>query len=204
VPEDADRIRQVLATQAELELAGAAEPDGALVAVQTYLQRQAPIDVVVPFAPRLAEAIGRSANATRITRDFQRLLALVKAVTILRLRHRGRNADGRLVAAIEDYATVFDLVGHMYEASLTGATEEVRKVVAAVQALRAEGVERVTYNAVAGHVGLYRQQVKRLAGVAIEHDWLVNRESRRGHPADLDVGEPLPERTGLPTPDDLL
>jgi hypothetical protein len=203
VPEEADRIRQVLATQAELELASAAEPNGALVAYQAYLQRLTPIDVLVPFARELAEAVGRSANAPRILRDFQRLLALVKAVAILRHRHRVRNADGRLVAIIEDYEAIFDLVDPMYAATLTGATEQVRQVVNAVRALRAEGAERVTYSAVAKRTGLHVEQVKRIARIAIAHDWLANREERKHKPADLEPGEPLPERMGLPTPDEL-
>jgi hypothetical protein len=134
VPEDADQIRQALKAQAVLELHGGAEPDQALVAFQAYLQRLAPIDVVVPFVPVLAEAVGRSANATRILRDFARLLALVKAVALLRQAHRERNAAGRIVATVADYAAVFDLVGAMYSAGLSGASEPVRAVVAAVVA----------------------------------------------------------------------
>jgi hypothetical protein len=203
VPEDVEKIRHALRTQAELELHGGAEPDAALVAYQAYLQRLAPIDVVAPFAPALAEAVGRSANATRILRDFARLLSLIKAVALLRHAHRERDDAGRIVATIADYATVFGLVGPMYDASLSGATEPVRAVVAAVAALAGSGVRPVTYNQVAERVGLHREQVRRLARIAIAHDWLVNRSDGRHKPADLDVGEPLPERAGLPTPEEL-
>jgi len=202
VPEDVAQVRSALETQAELELHGAQEPDPALVALQAYLQRLAPWNVVVPFVHELSKAIGRSANATRIQRDFQRLLSLIKAVAILRHHHRVRRADGRLVATVDDYAVVYRLVGPMYEATLTGVTDQIRAVVDAVRELRDQGVKRVTYSAVAKVVGLHREQVKRLAKRAIDHDWLVNRAGPH-QPADLDVGEPLPTSVGLPTPEEL-
>jgi len=201
VPEDVNRIQAALATQAELEVNGATKVDPVLVAYQAYLQSLAPIDVIVPFAPQLAEEIGKSANATRILRDFQRLLALIKSVTILRIRHRERNADGRLIATIDDYAVVYELVAEMYEASLTGATEQVRAVVEAVASLRADGVERVTYSKVAERVGLHPEQVKRLAKIALKHGWLLNSEDKKHRPANLSVGDPIPEATGLPAPE---
>jgi hypothetical protein len=202
VPEDADKIREALRAQAELELGEPPEPDRALVAFQALLQAQAPWEVEVPFVRELAEAVGRSANATRILRDFQRLLSLVKAVALLRHRHRDRLPNGRVVATIQDYDAIYRLVGPMYEASLSGATEQVRAVVGTVRELRAAGVPRVTYSAVARRLGLHPEQVKRWARVALDHDWLVNRAERPHQPADLDLGEPLPERTGLPEPSD--
>ena len=202
VPEDGQRIRDALAAQAELEINGPVEADAALICYQAYVQRWAPWDVVVPFAQELADAIARSTNATRIMRDYQRVLALIKGVALLRHRHRSRWADGRLVATIEDYATVYRLVGAMYEASV-GASEQVRAVVQAVADLRAAGAERVTYSALAQKLNLHREQVKRLAKLAMRRGWLVNNESRPHQPADLEVGEPLPERYGLPRPEEL-
>src|SRR5262249_25425322 len=95
VPNDAQRLRDALKTQAELELRPATEPDPALIAFQGVLQHMAPIDVIVPFAPELANAISGAVNAPRILRDFQRLLSFIKGVTIIRHRHRERGEDGR-------------------------------------------------------------------------------------------------------------
>ena len=176
ISEDAARIRELLATAAANELDGcAAEPDAALVAYQALLQRLAPLDVVVPFVQQLSEAVGREAVAPRIQRDFQRLLSLIKAVAILRYSHRERDARGRIVATLDDYATVFDLVAEMYEASLTNVIPALRQVVAAVAHLHDAGV-RVTYTAIAKHTELHPEQVKRQVRIAIAHDWLVNRE----------------------------
>lgn len=201
VPDDNDQIRQALATQGAIEIDGTGAPDGALLAYQGLLQGLAPWDVVVPFAPQLAEVIGRSPSAPRILRDYQRLLSLVKTVAVLRHTHRGRDESGRLVAEVEDYATIFDLVGDMYQSSVSGgASAAVRATVAAVARLRAEGVERITMTELAGKLRLTHQATSKRVATARRLRWLVNQETRRGHPADLDIGEPLPDVSGLPAP----
>ena len=59
VPDGLEQIQAALKAQADIELAGVAEPDPALIAYQSYLQAQAPWEVLVPFAVKLAEEIGR-------------------------------------------------------------------------------------------------------------------------------------------------
>ncbi len=201
VPDDSEHVRQALRVQAGIELDGASEPNADLIAYQAYLQSMAPWDVVVPFARELSEAIGRSASAPRILRDFQRLLSLVKAVTVLRHPHRARDAKGRLVADIDDYRAVFDLMGDMYEASSTGASKAVRAVVGAVAALRAEGQSPVSVTMTANKLGLNKGSVSRCVRVALREGWLCNTEIKKGRPADLIIGEPLPDRAGLPDPE---
>ena len=90
-----DKIGAALLAQADLELKGATAPDEALIAFQGYLQALAPWEVTVPFIRVLATEIGRKATATRIMRDFARLISLVKSVAIIRHRHRLRNNAGR-------------------------------------------------------------------------------------------------------------
>jgi hypothetical protein len=204
VPDDAERVRGVLQGQAQLELEPPAEAPHELVAFQAYLQRLAPWDVVVPFAQPLASLIARGPVVPRLQRDFARLLSLIKAAAILRHRHRQRDSRGRLVAELEDYATVRDLVADLYEATVTGATETVRAVVRAVQEAREEGVDRVSYSEVARRLGLHHQQVRRAVEVAERHGWLENRaRGRSGAAADLVLGEPLPDRVGLPTAEEV-
>lgn len=120
---------------------------------------------------------------------------------MLRHRQRDRQAN-RLVASLDDYRTVYGLVGPMYEATVTGATEQVRQVVQTVGEIRTAG-QKATYSALAARTGLHVEQVKRLASMAIRHGWLTNDETRKNHPADLAVGEPLPKRAGLPTSEEL-
>src|SRR5262249_33395089 len=147
VPEDIKRLQQALATQAQLEIKPPAEPSAALIAYQALLQRSAPIDVIVPFAPILAEEIAKSASAARILRDFQRLISLIKAVAILRIPHRTRDTAGRLVATVEDYEAVVNLVGEMYETTISQTSKSVRAVVDTVAVMETKSVATITYNA---------------------------------------------------------
>ncbi|GBD30977.1 hypothetical protein HRbin32_02093 [bacterium HR32] len=205
VPDDEARLREILEAQGELEEQGAAGPDEALRAYQAYLQHLSPWDVVVPYARALARLLARSIVGPRVLRDFQRLLALVKAAAVLRHGHRQRDARGRLVADLEDYATVRELVDDMYATTAAGgATDLVRAVVRAVREAKDEGVERVTYGEVARRLGLRREQVRRAAEVALRAGWLINRSAdRKGAWATLEPGDPPPERAGLPLAEDV-
>src|SRR5262249_47062236 len=111
VPEDIRKIRAALKTQARLSNAPVPEPDPALVAFQAFLQLGAPWDVSVPYLDQLAEHIGHSASASRVLRDFARLVSFIKAVALLRHTMRDRDATGRIVATLDDYDTVRALVG---------------------------------------------------------------------------------------------
>jgi hypothetical protein len=173
VPDDANQMRAALAAQGALEEDGSPEPDAALIAYQTYLQAAAPWDVVVPFARILGHLIGATHTANRVLRDFQRLLALVKAVTILRHPHRLRDAHGRLVADIADYATVRNLVGPIYAATVANGSQAVRDTVQAVAALRAT-VDEPSALDVANHLGVHKATATRRITKAIAEGWLVN------------------------------
>src|SRR5579884_1993662 len=186
VPDDQDSIRAALAAQAAVEVAGAAEPDPALVAAQAYLQRLAPWDVVVPYAGELAALIGRSPAAPRIKRDFARLLSLIKAHAVLCHGQRSRDASGRLVASAEDYATVYELMGDVYAQSASGASLRIREVVEAVRELRGGTAVRIT--AVAARLGINKMAASRRVNAALRAGYLVNNENRRGQPASLDLG----------------
>jgi hypothetical protein len=204
LPEDPARIREILTALGVQEEDGPPpDPDPALLAFQGYLQRLAPWDVKVPFAAALARLVSKSAAAPRVLRDFQRLLALIKAAAVLRHRHRQRDASGRLLAELADYEMVFSLMADVYRESVTGLTEAIKRVVEAVGRLD-KGLG-VSYAEVARETGLWREQVKRAAERAVKAGWLIDlRDPRqKGAPACLRLGEPLPEIEGLPTPEQL-
>ncbi len=192
-----DQIKTALDTQADIELEDTSDPDPQLIAFQEFLQLLAPWQVVVPYVRELAAEIGKKATAPRIMRDFARLISLVKAGAIMRHRHRGRDTRGRVMATLEDYGFVYDLVAPMYESSLTGASQSVREAVQAVADLG----EGVTAAVVARHLQINKATAWRRAKVAINQGWLINAESRKSYPAILKLGDPLPEREGLPTPE---
>uniref|UniRef100_A0A7V4G940 MarR family transcriptional regulator n=1 Tax=Desulfobacca acetoxidans TaxID=60893 RepID=A0A7V4G940_9BACT len=202
VDDSREKIAAALEAQAEVELNGAAPPDEALIAFQGFLQAQAPWDVVIPFVKTLAPLIAQRAAGPRIMRDFARLLSLVKSVTVLRQAHRQRDTKGRLVATIEDYVAIFNLVGPMYEATLTGASKELRETVKTIGEMLDKG-ELITATTLAARLNIDRSTASRRVNAAIKRGWVVNKETKRGHPWDLHTGEPLPDQGGLPAPDEV-
>ena len=132
------------------------------------------------------------------------MLSLIKSVAVLRHRHRQRDEQGRLVAELEDYKTVFELVADMYAATTTGASKAVRKAVNAVQELKAEDPTlQITYSVLGKKLGVHRDIARDDADTALRLGWLVNNETRQRHTADLVIGEPMPPETGLPSPETL-
>ena len=204
VPDDQKQIQAALMAQANIELHGSAAPSDSLIAFQGLLQAKAPWDVLVPFADKLAEAISKSPAAPRIMRDFARILSLIKSVCLLRHRHRSKDDKGRLVALVEDYRTVYVLVGDMYTGSVTGASKKLRSVVSAVADLRDAGAEGVSVTDVAKHLGMNKMTASRHVGNAFKGGWLVDKlEGKHKNLKDLDLGESLPPADGLPSPDAL-
>ena len=204
IPDDQNQIRAALSAQANLELHGGIEPCEELIAFQELLQCQAPFDVMVPFADKLAEAIGRRPQAARINRDYARLLSLIKAVAVLRNPRRQRDNTGKIVADIADYETVYELVSDMFEASVTGASETVREIVGAVGELTGLGKETVTVTDLANQLRISKPAASGRARKAIAGGWLVNLEDRPRRPFKLVTGDPLPDGAGLPSPAELL
>jgi biotin operon repressor len=198
-----EQIQAALMTQAQLELEGAVDPDPALIAFQALLQVKAPWDAVVPFADKLSKRIGQLLQASRINRDFARLLSLIKAVAIVRSEQRELDRLQRVIATLDDYATVYALVNKIYETSVTKVSDKVRGLVAAVEELKQRRTSPISQSEVARHLGVSRQAVNHVVRVAINQGWLVNAETKKGYPANLDLGEPLPESLGLPKPEEL-
>jgi hypothetical protein len=192
-------IRTALEAQANNELLGVGDPDPALIAFQEYLQALAPWEVTIPFVGELAAGIGKQASAPRILRDFARLNSLIKSVAVLRHSHRKLDSKGRIIAEIEDYQVVYDLVGQMYETTITGASIAVREVVQAVFEIG----ENCTAADLASHLTVNKSTAWRRARAAIRNGWLINTETRKGYPASLKLGDQLPEKIGLPSPERL-
>ena len=203
VPDDHSQISNALSMQAVLELAGGTpDPPASLMAAQTYLQALAPWDVIVPFANELAVHLSSQPLETRVVRDFARLLSLIKACTVIRQARRARDVRQRLVADLEDYATVFDLVAEVYKAS-NGASRKVREVVQVVAEHLAKGHQYASQSDIRAASGLSKASVSRRVSDAKSGKWLLDDESRAGHPAKLRLGEALPSECGLPMPEEL-
>lgn len=151
-----------------------------------------PTAVTIPFASSLADAA--FAGSVRIRRDFRKLLTLIKAHAILHQISRERAEDGKIVATLDDYSAVrtltLDLMGEAAESSVSAT---LRETVNGVAKLIDEGRECVSVTQLAAELSIDKSSASRRVEDAIRGGYLVNPEDRRGHPARLILGDPLPE-----------
>jgi len=155
--------------------------------------------VTIPFAATLARTI--PPKAVRLRRDFPGVLSLVRAHALLHQANRDTDAQGRIIATLDDYAAVRELVADLV-AEGVGATvpATIRETVAAVAEITQGRDEPASLAEVAKRLGLDKSAASRRVRAAVEHGYLVNLEDRKGKPARLVIGEPLPEETDiLPT-----
>jgi len=167
-------------------------------ALQTWIGAQ-DNRVTIPFAPALADLV--PPVAVRLRRDFSTVLNLVKAHAVLHQQTRELDDAGRIVATVEDYGVVRDLIADLV-ADEVGATvpATVVETVTAVDELAVAHKTGVTYLQLGERLGLDKSAARRRAKVATSRGYLTNLEDKRGQPARLVVGEPLPgEVTILPT-----
>jgi hypothetical protein len=146
--------------------------------------------VAIPYAHELAKAI--PPVAVRLRRDFGSLLALGRAHTVLHQATRDRDERGRILATLDDYEVVRDLVADLVAEGVEATVRPtVRATVAAVSDLAGEN--GVTQAAVARRLKLDKSAAKRRVDQALLAGYVRNLEERKGRPARLVVGDPLPE-----------
>lgn len=158
-----------------------------------------PTAVAVPFAADLAALI--PPVAVRLRRDFPAVLSLIRAHALLHQARRQRDADGRLLATLDDYAAVRELVADLVaEAAEQTVPQTVRETVAVVAVLVATTGTHTTVTAVAATLKLDKSAALRRVRVAIDRGYLRNLEDKRGRPARIVLGDALPQEvTVLPT-----
>lgn len=202
-PEATKAILESLARAAE---GRATEPDLSEFHALDRLIACGELGVVIPFAGLISQASDPS--ATRIRRDFRSVLGLVEAHALLHHSHRERDFHGQVIAELDDYAAVYELVADLLAYSSGRAIPaQIRETVEAVDYLQHEaGVpgEAVRLAEIAAHLGIHRSTVSRRVKGAIKLDLLQEVETQHGGPRQIKVGEPLPEDRGvLPSPDGL-
>ena len=160
--------------------------------------------VVLPYAEALSRAT--PAVAVRQRRDFGQLLMLVKAHALLHRASRGSDTEGRVIARIEDYEAVRELVADLFgEVAGAEVAPAVRETVDAVTKLVAEKpADTVAVVDIAEELKLDKGAASRRVRAAIQAGYLENLEPRKGRRSRIVLGEPLPERLELlPMPEAL-
>jgi hypothetical protein len=148
--------------------------------------------VTVPYAKKLAKLV--PPVAVRLRRDFGALLNLIRAHALLHQATRERDAEGRIVATIEDYAIVRELVADLVSEGIEATVPEtVRDTVEAVKRLReASSGEPVTVVELARELKLDRSAVSRRVRNAKDRGYLRDLEENPRKPSRLVLGDTLP------------
>ena len=100
--------------------------------------------------------------------------------------------DGQVIASLEDYRIVRDLVFDLISDAVdTTVPRTMRETVAAVGA-EVEIEPETSYSKVARRLNLDKSAGKRRVDAAIAKGYVRNNETGRGKPARLVLGDPLP------------
>ena len=159
--------------------------------------------VFVPYAGQLAATI--PPVAVRLRRDFGALLSLIRAHAILHQASRERDSEGRILAALEDYARVRELVADLVSEGLEATVlATVRETVEMVERLRDETEKDVTIAALAEELELDKSAAWRRVRSAMDRGYVESKEDRKGRPAKLVIADALPDDIEiLPAPERL-
>ena len=202
VTDTQEQTRAVLAALAEE--AGEATPDLATWhALQVWLE-SAEHRIWIPYAKKLAELI--PPVAVRLRRDFGALLNLIRSHALLHQATRERDAEGRIIATIEDYARVRELVADLVSEGIeVTVPKTVRETVEAVKRLREDSNgEPVTVTELARELKLDRSAVSRRARNAKDRGYLRDLEENQRKASRLVLGDDLPDDLQiLPKPEEV-
>jgi hypothetical protein len=202
VTDTQDQTRAVMAALAE-EADKAALNFESWHAFQVWLEG-AEHRVWIPYAKILADLI--PPVAVRLRRDFGALLNLIRAHALLHQASRDRDAEGRIVATIEDYAAVRELVADLVSEGIeVTVPKTVRETVEAVKRLREDSNgEPVTVVELARELKLDRSAVSRRVRNAKDRGYLRDLEENLRKPSRLVLGDDLPDDVQiLPKPEDV-
>ncbi len=167
----------------------------AWIALQQWIAR-GEHRVEIPFAPALAERI--PPVAVRLRRDFGHLLNLIRAHAILHQATRERDAAGCILATLEDYKTVRELLADVLSEGVEATVAPaIRETVEAIGRILVAGSDEVSIARLAQVLGLDKSAASRRAASAVQQGFLRNLEDRKGRPARLQLGEPLPESVSI-------
>jgi hypothetical protein len=160
--------------------------------------------VTIPYASALADMV--PPLAVRLRRDFGALLSLIRAHALLHQATRERDERGRIVATVDDYAAVRELVSDLVSEGIEATVpKSVREAVHAVARLHAqEDSQPAAVVQVAKELKLDRSAASRRVRSAKDRGFLRDLEDNPRKPSRLVPGDPLPEDLEiLPRPQSL-
>ena len=160
--------------------------------------------MVIPYAEELARQI--PPVAVRLRRDFMAVLNLIRSHALLHQASRSRNKDGYIIADLDDYAAVRDLVSDAVSDGVGAiVAASVRETVQGVSKLIDQGNPSVTVAQAAHLLKIDRSAGTRRVRTAIDRGYLINTENKKGKAIKVVLGEALPDDLELlPSPEKLV
>jgi hypothetical protein len=202
VTDTREQTEQVLLALAEEEISF---PDlGPWVALQEWIAF-ADRRVTIPFAKIIAEKV--PPVAVRLRRDFSAVLNLIRAHAVLHQASRHRGADARIVATVEDYAVIRELVADLVAEGVDATVSEtVRATVETVRKLASDGKgDPVSLGPIAEELKIDKSAASRRLRTAIGKGFVKNLENQKGKLGRYVVDDPMPANVVvLPTPEEVL
>ncbi len=213
-PENETRLLSIYVTDTRVQtkaiFRALAEEDRENVSLEEWKTLQTWIEggqtvVSVPFGRVLAEMV--PPLATRLRRDFGAVLRLIKSHTLLHRAQRETDGKNRLVATLDDYAVVRELIAEIVSEGVGGTVRDTTKeTVRAVGSLLSgkDADETVGIKKIADKLQLDRSTAQRRVKSAADEGYLQNDEDKKGKAARWRIGEPMPaDVVVLPTREDL-
>jgi hypothetical protein len=167
-------------------------------ALQTWLEGQT-AQVYIPYAKELASLI--PPVAVRLRRDFMAVLQLIRSHAVLHQATRETDERGRIVASFKDYAVVRELIAPLVAEGVdAGVPATVRETVEMVKEMTKGAKSQVSLSELASALELDKSATSRRWQQARDSGYLKNLEDKKGKPARICAGDPLPEAVEiLPT-----
>jgi hypothetical protein len=160
--------------------------------------------VTIPYGAQLGRLIAPA--AVRMRRDAKALKTLIEAHALLHQASRQCDAEDRIIATLDDYAAVHELIADLIAEGAGAAVKvEIRETVEAVRALGGHDLTKpVKMPALVAKLALDKSSVSRRVRQCIAAGYLVS-ASLGVRVTSVSLGEPLPEKDGavLPAPTQL-
>ncbi len=173
--------------------AGTAPPPpdiGPFLALQEWLALAGERRVIVPFGEQLAHLMLKpKPPQSRLRRDFKKLVSCVKTMAFLRQCQRERAPGGEVLATIEDYASVRELLLPSFKgAAAESVSGAIRQTVEAIETWE----KNVSETDLVVRRGVSKQTISVHVRAALADEWLRNEGPPWRRPYRLKRGLPLP------------
>jgi hypothetical protein len=220
ISDDRDQTKQIMMKIAESSMGLERETPllENFIDYQVWIEKKGNKKVVIRYAKVLAEQTRPS--AVRLRRDFSVLLSLIKIIAILYQQQREIDANGSIVATLDDYALAYDLISvKINEGAESSIKPIIRETVAVVDKLLNSGDSSLVSSfidknnnrqsfldntTIANALGLDTSSTSRRLKQAIRMGYLENLETQKGKRSKIVLGKIIPEDDSiLPLPEDL-